>query len=81
MTIIAAFTPLFMFAQEESEVVAEAAPLELNLTFTDVSLAILAIVSIVIAIMAIYKIGELLIRMRKLEIYDRYGLDKFLNEN
>ena len=81
MTLLAAFAPLFAFGQEEAEVVAEAAPLELNLTFADVSIAIAAIIALIIAIVSIYKVGELLIRMRKLEIYEKHGLDKFLKEN
>ena len=78
MTALALAFPLFVSAQEELEAAVETAPLELNLSLFDWTMALLAITGIIIAVVSIYKFMELMIRMRKLELYESHGLEKFL---
>ncbi|NNE27704.1 MAG: hypothetical protein HKN09_12740 [Saprospiraceae bacterium] len=78
---LAVLSPLFVFGQEEAEAAVEAAPLEFTMDVFSWSIAIMAVVGLIVAGLAIYKITELMIRMRKIEIYEKYGLEKFLEEN
>ena len=80
LTALAALSPLFVFGQEEAEAATEAAPLEFSPNVFEWSVALIALVVIIAAILAIYKIMELLVRMREVEIYERHGLEKFLEE-
>ncbi|NNE27703.1 MAG: c-type cytochrome [Saprospiraceae bacterium] len=77
---LASFSPLFVFGQEETEAAVEAAPLDFSPNTFEWTVALVALLVIVAAIITIFKIMELLVRMREIEIYEKHGLEKFLEE-
>ncbi|MBT8189387.1 MAG: c-type cytochrome [Bacteroidia bacterium] len=70
--------PVFVIAQEE--VTTTATPLDFSPSTGDWILWIIVFLVIVAALNAIYKLMELLVRMREVEIYEKHGLEKFLEE-